>query len=47
MAGKMPSVETIQKTNSCVLSFRCLKKDVCQNFLNYFSVIDSVIAARN
>ena len=47
MAGKMPSVETIQKTKSCALTFRCLKKDVYQNFLNYFTVIDSNIATRN
>ena len=47
MAGKMPSVETIQKTKSCALTFRCLKKNVCQNFLNYFTVIDSNIATRN
>ena len=30
-----------------MLSFRCLKKDVCQNFLNFFTVIDSTIATRN
>ncbi len=32
MTSRMPSVETIQKTKSCILTFRCLKKDVCQNF---------------
>ncbi len=47
MAGRMPSVETIQKTKSCILTFRCLKKDVCQNFFNYFTVIDSKVATRN
>ena len=47
MTGRMPSVETIQKTKSCILTLRCLKKDVCQNFLNYFTVIDSKVATRN
>ena len=46
LAGKMPSAETIQKTKSCVLTFRCLKKDACQNFLNYVTVIDFKIATR-
>ncbi len=32
---------------SCILTFRCLKKDVCQNILNYFTVIDYKVATRN
>ena len=43
-SNRMPSVETIQKKKSCILTFRCLNNNVCQNFLNYFTLIDSKVA---
>ena len=28
---KIPSLEVIQKKRCCILTFKCLKNDVCQN----------------
>ena len=32
---------------TCTLTYRCLKMDLCENFENYFEIIESKYATRN
>ena len=35
------------KLNNCTLTFRCIKKDLCENFNDYFDIIESKHVTRN
>ena len=43
----IPKTELIQRKQCCVYVFKCLSNDVCDNFVDYFKVIESKYNTRN
>ena len=44
---KIPAISDCQMEKVCTLTFRCIKKDLCENFNDYFDIIESKHVTRN
>ena len=44
---KISAIGDCQMRKICTLTYRCMKKDLCENFENYFDIIDSNHVTRN
>ncbi len=43
---KIPDIGDCQMKKVCIVTFRCMKKDLCENFEGYFDIIESKHATR-
>ena len=44
---KILAISDCQMEKVCTLTFRCIKKDLCENFNDYFDIIESQHVTRN